>query len=304
MRHTRGTDPEFFMVDRKTGKVISAIPYIEGIKDEPVKLPCGGTAIRDNVALEFATVPVDSEDAFVDSIQKCIHEVRKLVPKKFSIQAMPSAIFDKDQLDNPEAMLFGCDPDYDAWELKMNKPPCAFDLTLRTCGGHIHVGHVEGDGNDFLLTPYGRVNTIKVMDAVHGVISAILDNSPEALRRKELYGKAGCHRPTTYGIEYRSLSNFWLKSPKLVRLMDSLTKDVLQILRKEKDPTSEEECSLINEIGANRIQTIINTNDVTDARKVFEVNLRPVLSQKSIDLFKECEKEIDSYDFEKEWGIM
>ena len=206
------------MVDRTTGKMISAIPYIEGTKEEPVELPSGGTAIRDNVALEFATPPVDSEDSFVNSIQKCIHEVRKLIPKKFDIQALPSAHFESDQLDNFEAQQFGCDPDYNAWLLKMNKPPkCNEDLTLRTCGGHIHVGHVEGDGNDFLVTPYGRVDTIKTMDAVHGVISAILDSSPEALRRKELYGKAGCHRPTTYGVEYRSLSNYWLKSPQLVR---------------------------------------------------------------------------------------
>lgn len=298
MRYTRGTDPEFFMVDRKTGKMVSAIPYIDGVKDEPVPLPSGGTAIRDNVALEFATPPVDSEEAFVNSIQKCIHEVRKLIPKKFDIQALPSANFDDDQLDNFEAQQFGCDPDYDAWRLKMNKPPCATDLSLRTCGGHIHVGHVEGDGNDFLVTPYGRVDTIKMMDAVHGVISAILDSSPEALRRKELYGKAGCHRPTSYGVEYRSLSNYWLKSPQLVKLMNSLTNDVLRIIR---DGKNEE---LIADIGENRIQKIINSNDIDDARKVLDTNLKSLLSKRSLELIEECEKNIESYDFNKEWGIM
>jgi len=298
MKHTRGTDPEFFMVDKNTGKMISAIPYIEGVKDEPVPLPSGGTAIRDNVAVEFATPPVDNEDDFVDSIQKCIHEVRKLVPKKFDIQALPSAHFDADQLDNFEAQQFGCDPDYNAWLLKMNKPPCGTDFTLRTCGGHIHVGHVEGDGNDFLVTPYGRVDTIKMMDAVHGVISAILDSSPEALRRKELYGKAGCHRPTYYGVEYRSLSNYWLKSPRLVRLMDSLTCDVLRVIR---DGKNEE---LIADIGESRIQNIINTNDIEDARKVLETNLKPLLSKRSLELIEECEKNISSYDFNKEWGVM
>lgn len=297
-QHTRGTDPEFFMVDRATGKLISAIPYVDGVKYEPVKLKCGGTAIRDNVALEFATPPTGNEEDFVESIRTCIREVRKLIPDEFDIQALPSGNFEDDQLDNDEAKQFGCEPDYDAWELKMNQAPDPEELTLRTCGGHIHIGRVEGDGNDFLHDPYGRADTIKMMDTVHGIVSAILDNSEEALRRKELYGKAGCHRPTEYGVEYRTLSNYWLKSPQLVRLMDNLTSDVLRIMRHGKDK------ELIETIGGDRIQEVINTNDVESAREILNIYLRPLLSNRSLELIEECEKNIDFYDFGEEWGIM
>lgn len=298
IQHTRGTDPEFFMVDKVTGKLVSAIPYVDGVKYEPKKLKCGGTVIRDNVALEFATPPTGNEDDFVESVRTCIREVRKLIPKKFDIQALPSGNFDEDQLDNDEAKQFGCEPDYDAWKLKMNKPPDSEELTLRTCGGHIHIGRVEGDGNDFLHDPYGRADTIKVMDAVHGIISAILDNSSAALKRKELYGKAGCHRPTEYGVEYRTLSNYWLKSPQLVRLMDNLTSDVLRIMRLGKNK------ELIGTIGDDQIQNVINTNDVESAREILNTHLRPHLSNKSLELIEECEANIEFYEFDKEWGIM
>lgn len=297
-KYTRGTDPEFFLIDRKTGKFISAIPYIEGVKSEEQRLPSGGTVIRDNVALEFATPPVSGEEDFIESIRTCIKEVRKLIPKKFAIGAIPSGLFEDDQLDHPEAQEFGCSPDFCAWEVKQNEPPRAEDSALRTCGGHIHVGHVEGDGNEFLLDPWGKVKTVKVMDAIHGVISAMLDNSPEALRRKELYGKAGCHRPTHYGVEYRTLSNYWLKSPHLVRLMDLLTDDALKIMR---DGANEE---LIESIGESRVRKIIDENDVKDAEAVFEKYLRPLLSKRSVELFEECRTKVEKYDFEQEWGVM
>ena len=35
--------------------------------------------------------------------------------------------------------------------------------------------------------------------------------------RKKLYGKAGAYRPKPYGLEYRSLSNFWVFDDKLIR---------------------------------------------------------------------------------------
>jgi hypothetical protein len=36
-------------------------------------------------------------------------------------------------------------------------------------------------------------------------------------RRRQLYGKAGAYRPKPYGMEYRVLSNVWLKNKSLQR---------------------------------------------------------------------------------------
>jgi hypothetical protein len=51
------------------------------------------------------------------------------------------------------------------------------------------------------------------MDFYLGVPSVLMDKG-EA--RKELYGKAGAMRLKSYGMEYRTLSNFWIFDQRLI----------------------------------------------------------------------------------------
>lgn len=302
-RFTIGTDPEFFL-KREDGKFISAIPHIKGTKEAPEPLENGGNLQYDNVAVEFATVPAVDGPDLVEKVRTAFKDVEKKIPPKCSLEASPSANFDEDQLDHEEALRFGCDPDFDAWKLKENEAPKCEDPTLRTCGGHVHVGKAEGDGNDFLIDPYGKINVVRIMDAVHGVISVILDNSEAAIVRRKLYGRAGSHRPVIKeaggyydGVEYRVLSNFWFKSPQLVMLIDSLTSDALRIIR-DLDYTQ-----LITDIGEERICNIINKGLTEDAYKVLEDFIRPLLSEDSIYYLEECMSNIENYNFKKEWQL-
>lgn len=295
-RNTIGTDPEFFMMEKETGKLISAIPYINGTKHDPEPLPSGGNIQRDNVALEFATPPAESGEDFVAKIRNAFMDVFNKIGDNHDIAALPSADFDQDQLEHEEAKMFGCDPDFDAWTVSVNEaPPLAEISTFRSCGAHIHVGHVEGDGNEFLLDHPGRISTVKMMDLVHGIISTLLDNSEAAIKRRNLYGKAGCHRPTSYGVEYRVLSNFWLKSPHLVMLMDALTQDVLGFIREDRSD------KMIEEIGENTIKDIINKGDIDKAKEIVDNYLKPKLSKDSLFYLEECLNNMEKYNLKQEW---
>lgn len=294
-RSTIGCDPEFFL--RKGDKLVSAIGIIPGTKEEPHRLPSGSGMQVDNVALEFASdVAVNGED-LVKKIGDTFKEIFSVIPKDHDIEVTPSAIFDADQLEHPEAKRFGCSPDYCAWELETNNPPVPANEQFRSCGGHIHVGKVEGDGNDFLNEDMGKVEMIRTMDLLHGTISTILDNSLAAIERRTLYGKAGCHRPTSYGVEYRVLSNYWMKSPHLVMLMDSLTQDALRLVR---EGMHEE---LIDAVGSDELRNIINEGKVEEAKKVLDVYILAVLSQDSKFYLEECMANIEKYDFKKEWSL-
>ena len=299
--NTIGTDPEFFL--KKKEKYISAIPHIAGSKDEPAGLPSGGTIQRDNVALEFATVPARSGKDFVENVRDCLRDTLEIIPKGHELAVEPSADFDEDQLDHPEAQEFGCDPDFNAYTVSVNEKPWCGDSGFRSCGAHIHVGCLNTDGKiikglEFLQEFEGKLNAIKAMDLFHGTISTTLDNSEAAVKRRRLYGKAGCHRPTDYGVEYRVLSNYWMKSPELVMLMDSLTRDAMMLVG------SGALQGLLDTIGEDEIQTIINEGKVETANKIVEIYVKPHLSSETLDLLEMCTEKITSYkSVKEEWQL-
>ena len=295
-RATIGCDPEFFLQDLKTGKLVSSVGKIPGTKQKPFPIEGGAGLQHDNVAVEFSSPVGKNGEDFVRKLRVVLQNIGRHMPPGTKLVALPSACFPPEELLTEEAKQFGCDPDYNAWKLEINTVSPHPDPTFRSCGGHIHVGRVEGDGNDFLLNPYGKVDMIKVMDAIHGLLSILMDNSPAAANRRSLYGKAGCHRPTSYGVEYRVLSNFWLKSPRLVLLMDSLTQDALSLIRKG------EHQGLLNAIGEERIQDIINNNRVDDAKKAFDT-INTILSDKSKELLAECLQNVNKWEMDNEWRM-
>ena len=52
---TAGADPELFL--QKDGNYVAVQPYVDGTKEEPQPLPCGGNVQKDNVAIEFGIKP-------------------------------------------------------------------------------------------------------------------------------------------------------------------------------------------------------------------------------------------------------
>lgn len=295
VRSTIGCDPEFFMVNEK-GELISAIGKIPGSKFEPYMLDSGAGLQTDNVAIEFASAVATDGPSLVKNIRETMAEISKLMPAGTDIAAIPSADFPEAELQDEEAKAFGCSPDYDAWSLKQNEMPEDINPNFRSCGGHLHVGHVEGDGNEFLIDFDGRVTMVKMMDCFHGVISTMLDNSPEAVKRRKLYGAAGCHRPTDYGLEYRVLSNYWMQSPQLVMLQDALIQDCLQLIRENKAE------ALIEAIGGDHVVATINGGNVGDAEAIVKNHLLPNMSDDSRGYFEECSANIGNYNIKEAWA--
>ena len=243
MKFLIGADPEFF-IKKKYGGYASAVGLIGGSKWEPKKIDEDGHAIlEDNVAVEFNIKPASSFDEFRSSIHKVLDHIRGILPGyEFSKESAVS--FPQEELMTPEAQMFGCEPDFDAWRECVNEKPCADDKNLRSAGGHIHVG------SDLAIN--NPVAVIRAMDLFLGVPSTQLD---AGTLRRELYGKAGCFRAKSYGAEYRTLSNFWIFDDSLIQWAFEGTQRALEFVEKG---------NTIDVADGYRIQRCINTNNPDD----------------------------------------
>jgi hypothetical protein len=216
-----GTDSELFVRLASTNTLIPVIGRVGGTKIQPIPVLGGnGFAVQeDNVMLEFNVPPSSTAGAFVSNINKMLEFLEKDLKEKglkYSIAA--SARFRKSQLDHPQAMEIGCEPDYCVYTRSKNPRPDTEGLTLRSCGGHVHVSYTIDDKP--LQDVLDREPMVKAMDFTLGLPSVLLDKDTN---RKKLYGRAGSFRPKEYGevggLEYRVLSNFWLKSDSLKKFV-------------------------------------------------------------------------------------
>lgn len=208
MKFTLGADPELFMA-AANGDLKAACGRIGGTKlnPQPMGIGEGFFVQEDNVAIEFNIPPSKSAKAFSKNLGKALAELADGVQQMhgFQIVNLASAVFPDEELASEAAKEFGCDPDFDAWTGEQNPRPKAGDANLRSCGGHVHVGYDwESKGDN-------RRTVIKAMDFFLGVPSVLMDKDN---RRKQLYGKRGAHRMKPYGVEYRTLSNFWVFTPE------------------------------------------------------------------------------------------
>jgi hypothetical protein len=214
---------------------------------------------EDNVMVEFNTPPVSSGIRFARAVRNGLSHINHVVrttrlPIELDIGSC-ARLFDHGQLNNPQAQRFGCSPDFNAHQQGQPCPtvkPEALvdeDGAWRFAGGHVHVGY-ESAAPDFVCAAMG--------DVYLGLPSVSLDQ--QGIRRT-LYGQAGRYRPTPYGIEYRTLSNFWIWDEGLSRQIGEHAMQLGHVLEGDAGELQR----LYAEIPWPDVQSAINTEDEAKA---------------------------------------
>lgn len=211
-----GSDPEAFIRD-KQGNLVSAIGIIPGNKVQP-HITTHGSIQHDNILAEFNSKPSSDLQEFILNHRLIIGDLESVLkPLDLKLDFIASALADESLLSDPIARLAGCDPDFNAWDMSINSPADYESSNIRAAGGHLHISYDQAVGNFS-----NKIKMVKALDFMLGVPSVIFDKDDQ---RRTLYGKAGAHRPKDTqntipdpydGVEYRTLSNFWLKSDEMM----------------------------------------------------------------------------------------
>lgn len=134
---TIGCDPEF-LIKSKRGKLISSIGIIGGTKWDPLFIPelGNGYAIqKDNVLGEFNVPHASSAHQLASNVDVMKAYITGfLYANELYPEYSASGIYKADQLRDPEALEFGCDPDFNAWTEEQNEKPDPINKGLRSAG--------------------------------------------------------------------------------------------------------------------------------------------------------------------------
>jgi hypothetical protein len=210
---TIGSDPEVLVRSRDTGAYVPMCGLIGGTKRRPVPmvgLEKGYALQEDNVMLEFNIPAASSINHFDVHIERAFKYVCDVVEQigggRLEVATNCTGLYSADVLTTSKSRQFGCSPDFDAHDRgEPLRPPCPADFRrgegeLRFAGGHVHLGYDNVSSiPDYVVAA--------LADLMIGLPSIGVDSQAD---RRAWYGTAGRYRPTSYGIEYRSLSNFWL----------------------------------------------------------------------------------------------
>lgn len=223
-----GADPEGFLLHK--GKVIGSEKVIpeKGIKAKcpnPGVLIGGGPSsiVRDGIQIELHPGPTTCRANVGNNIQaalKALKEVLKDHPE-VTVSFQDVVEVSKTELNSlsAESRLLGCMPSFNLYRpSRINVNPATY--RKRSGGGHLHFSsipyQVKGETDKAKDL---QVRTIRMMDALVGLPCVLIDRSPNAALRRRVYGRAGEYRLPKYGLEYRTLSNFWMHNYRLMSLV-------------------------------------------------------------------------------------
>lgn len=261
---TFGCDPEFFF--RRGDDVVGAAKILpkEGLFVGESKI------IIDGVQAELNPEPATCRQTLGRMIlPECFRALKEHMEqyKRLRIDfSQTIKLSDKDFDGLPDdSKKFGCMPSKNAARKgKMGKITVNPETyRYRSAGGHIHIGDA---GNSVIreLLKADPVRIVKMLDILVGNTCVLIDRDPGNIERRKVYGQAGEFRTPPHGLEYRTLSNFWLRSYQLMGLVMGLTRHAIIICANDLD---EEFLKLVD---MDDIYKAINTNNFALALRNFK----------------------------------
>lgn len=261
-----GCDPELFV--KKGAHVIGSEKIIprDGIDDGYGKI------IRDGIQLEFNPSASYCRELLASSIASSFFRMRSILGPGVKISTDVTVPITKKEMESlsAESKQFGCNKSFNAYddEVLGTGITDASKYYFRSAGGHVHLGGAERAVENVLKDKSKHKTIIKVLDIMLGNTMVLLDRSTGNIERRKHYGKAGEYRTPKYGLEYRTLSNFWLMNYTLMSMVFGIARHAVNIVV-ASTPENNYADKLIALVDEKDIRNAINNNDYELALKNF-----------------------------------
>jgi hypothetical protein len=229
-----GADPEVFVQSLVTdgrGRAVRweptpAFGLFGGNKDKPNPmqgLDEGYMFLEDNAALEFNIPPQATARGFSEAISRSKTWMQQNLLEQKKLQYIDQNVLElapKFQKD-PRGKEVGCMADFDSYDNEgaQRKPFSADSLgNTRYAGGHIHLAYNVDIVPAFVAARF--------LDLYLSLPWIEYDKQGP---RRTTYGKAGLFRAKSYGVEYRTMSNWWVWMPE--RIQEQIATTALKFAR-------------------------------------------------------------------------
>lgn len=265
---TLGSDPEFFFARKRlaAGK-IGTIIGAEKVLPKGGIVVSGGKVIIDGVQAELNPRADTCRQRDANAIADLFQAIKQRIGKqRITINWSPTVKITTRELKSlsKESRMFGCDPSYNAYGESIEKPNPE-EYKFRSAGGHIHIGKNDSYINDLLIIKGEYIKTVKILDIIAANTCVLIDRDPGNIERRKVYGRAGEYRKPPHGLEYRVLSNFWLKNYRMMSFAFGLVRMAMGIA---SDPEMAE--MTLKAVNEDDIRNAINNNDYDLAKSNFD----------------------------------
>lgn len=247
-----GCDPEFFF--KRKNEIIGAekVLPVGGLKTK------GGKIIIDGVQGELNPNPSTNPDELYQNILDCFSELKNILSEDTTIDTSVTVEVSESEMQSldDKSKQFGCAPSLNTSGVCGTGISDASKYLKRSAGGHIHLGHNNNEKLIFLFK-HEPEKVVNVLDIVVGNTCVILDRDEGNIERRKTYGRAGEYRLPPHGLEYRTLSNFWLKDKKSFDRVITLVDVAISILLEDRAD------ELIRKVDMDKIHKAINENNLS-----------------------------------------
>lgn len=243
--------------------------------------------VQDGVQVELQLPAVKCRAWFTQAVGEAFRQLKKRLDQmqasgqKFEVSFREVVDVDKKELQalSAKSRVLGCQPSFNVYDSEATIGVNPSTYTKRSAGGHIHLGLTPD-----LMPERDRLPVL--LDVLLGNTSVLIDRDENAAERRKVYGRAGEFRRPKHGIEYRTLSNFWLRSKELASLVTGLARLAVFVLDTSVKPAEQggwaADQALTDLVSVKDCARAINENNLDLARSNFE-GVRTFLKRHTVE---------------------